>query len=1489
MITKSGFWLKHQRIIPYLIIVIALSLIVILQGVMLWKQQQRSLLFDFLLLALESIALFNAIGLLYLLLPRFRAQKLAQQFTPPDNTVADLVGRLKKVQQLTQSGDWELNILTGEMRWSEQLFDIFGRNPQQPPPHLGDMAWHILPPDREHWQSLIQQSLAHKSSFSLNHSIMCPDGTVRDLTSYGESIENEAGKVIRLVGTARDITAQKRLELALQASESRLDDILNTAIAAIFSFRVYRDGTWVYDYVSAGVEAIYGYTPAEFIATPTLWTTLIHPDERESVTSLLSERFVAEQQTQVEFQTRTKDGATRWLASNTAARRDRHQDCWLVTAVEIDITARRQVEAERQQAEQEVRQQRALLRQVIDAIPHHLFVKDAAGYFILANRAAAAVHGTIPEQLVGHHETDFNPHLDAAWLNEITATNQSVMTAQQPQTLQDIQLISCVGETQWYQIHLTPYRGLDHQVQGIIGNALNVTDRKQLDLALQASEAQLSMTLNTAKAAIISYRLYRDYRWEYLYISSGCEAVFGYTATAIVADPTLWQSRVIPEDWETVFVPIFDHLFAECSLSLEYRFLHQDNEIRWLAAGLNSQYDPETDTWVVTLVDIDISDRKQAEMARQDSEARLQAILDSSPYSIFLKDLQGCYTYVNPAYEAMTQLTADELLGKNDNEIFLPTVASDCRSSDQAALAADAPIIFEEDILHENRIRTLLNTRFALRSLANGEPYAVCGIILNITERKQMETALRESQRQYETLVNSVESIVWEADPEAFQFTFVSPQAERILGYPLTAWLEPNFWQDHVMPEDLEATSTHCQQCIENRQDHQVEYRMVTADGRIIWIQDITKLVYEGPRLTKLVGLLLDISDRKQAETALWESQQLLERVLDSVPQAIFWKDRESVYLGCNQNFADYAGVQHPAQIVGKTDHDLPWWPEETAFYRQIDRQVMTTRKAQLHVVEQQHPADGSEIWIETSKIPLEDATGRIVGILGTYEDVTQRKVTEEALYYSEARLRAVFEQSTVGIAFMDSSGRFLETNMAYTTITGYSQAELLTMSCSELTHPNDRAQCRPLIDQLFKSEQASLYLEKRYRCKDGRDKWVSLNLSTIRVRHGKVFSFLTSMAVDITDRKQTEQALVQQTTQEQAFNRVVHTIRSSLDLKTIFATAVHEAANLLDICHVGIVQYRPEHHCWQHVMEYRCRQDVPDTTGLEIPDADHPFAAQLKRFEVVRCDSLVTIASAIDSPSAEHFSGSWLLIPLIVNDAMWGSFSLRQEPPSAPFTDHQVELIQRLADQIAIAIQQSTLYSQLQTANQQLQYLATHDSLTKLTNRRYFDEQIIREWSRFIRTVDDTWLALVLCDIDYFKQYNDFYGHLQGDDCLIRVAEALSDGIQRPTDVIARYGGEEFAVILPETDVTGAIHVVQQIQAAIAALHLPHAASAIGPQITLSFGIACAHKEAAAKGYETPDQTSDRLIQMADQALYQAKSQGRNRYELSTTILPCS
>ncbi len=184
-------------------------------------------------------------------------------------------------------------------------------------------------------------------------------------------------------------------------------------------------------------------------------------------------------------------------------------------------------------------------------------------------------------------------------------------------------------------------------------------------------------------------------------------------------------------------------------------------------------------------------------------------------------------------------------------------------------------------------------------------------------------------------------------------------------------------------------------------------------------------------------------------------------------------------------------------------------------------------------------------------------------------------------------------------------------------------------------------------------------------------------------------------------------------------------------------------------------------------------------------------------------------------------------------------------------------EISERLAVEIA-----------LQSANQELQRLAHMDGLTQVANRRSFDCELAQEWRRLAR--EKLPLTLILCDVDFFKTYNDTYGHQAGDDCLRNVATAVSTAIKRPGDLVARYGGEEFAIILPNTPKAGALHVAIAIKTAIRSLGMAHCGSAISPYVTLSLGVA-----SVIPHIDFPPML---LLAAADRALYKAKLEGRNR-----------
>ena len=260
------------------------------------------------------------------------------------------------------------------------------------------------------------------------------------------------------------------------------------------------------------------------------------------------------------------------------------------------------------------------------------------------------------------------------------------------------------------------------------------------------------------------------------------------------------------------------------------------------------------------------------------------------------------------------------------------------------------------------------------------------------------------------------------------------------------------------------------------------------------------------------------------------------------------------------------------------------------------------------------------------------------------------------------------------------------------------------------------------------------------------------------------------------------------------------------------------------------------------------------------------------------------------DSREITGFSGisSLICAPLRVNEENLGLFLVASHTPKT-FTSGDLSLVSALAYQGAVSLENVRLLKKLEAysfsleqqvadrtaalkqANRELELLATIDPLTRINNRRRFDETLTSEWARLRR--EQAPLSLIMCDVDFFKLFNDTYGHQAGDRCLRAVAEALESSVMRPADLPARYGGEEFAVILPNTPPEGAVRVAEMIRDRICELRIKHDRSSVSPYVSISAGVSSL--------VPGPDVSPETLLARADEALYQAKENGRNRVVL--------
>ncbi len=464
--------------------------------------------------------------------------------------------------------------------------------------------------------------------------------------------------------------------------------------------------------------------------------------------------------------------------------------------------------------------------------------------------------------------------------------------------------------------------------------------------------------------------------------------------------------------------------------------------------------------------------------------------------------------------------------------------------------------------------------------------------------------------------------------------------------------------------------------------------------------------------------------------------------------------------------------------------------------------------------------ARGQAVWAEDNT-PLR--------MIGFHQDISARKQDElirqqitDDLRRSEAKFRGAFDTITAGMCLVSILGQILDVNTALCQMFEYSSAELLSLQLSDLISVDDQTLDDQLAQQMFRGKIPGYQTEKRFLSQSNKIIWGLMNISLIYDNKNSPH-YLIVHIVDISHRKQIEAALCKNITTQRAILKAIPDLMIRLDRNGICKS-------------IGLGKSLREFSRIPYILQQSIYQTLP------------PRLAEKQMYYVDQ--ALTTNERQIYEYSLEvdgelHY----------------------EEARLVKLDDHEVlMMIRDISDRKQAEIK-------LKQANNTLEQLAHTDGLTQIANRRYFDNYLSKEWQRLGR--EKKYLSLILLDIDYFKFYNDFYGHQAGDQCLIAITQAIKHTLKRPADLVARYGGEEFVVILPNTNQKGVINIAQNIQQTIRTLGIVHQKSQVSNIITLSMGMTSI----------IPDSKTSpaQLIAQADKALYIAKQQGRNRYIVSS------
>jgi PAS domain S-box-containing protein len=653
-------------------------------------------------------------------------------------------------------------------------------------------------------------------------------------------------------------------------------------------------------------------------------------------------------------------------------------------------------------------------------------------------------------------------------------------------------------------------------------------------------ETKLDDILNRAIASIICFRMDADRHYCYEYFSAGCEQVFGYSPTEFMADSSLWIRRVFPQDVEAVIQPSWEKIFAGEDHQKEYRFFHKDGSLRWILSNVTSRYDAASETWVVTTTDTDITSQKQIEAALRSSEMRFRAMFEQSGIGIAQTTFSGAFLKVNQRFCGIVGYSADELVQMRLRDVLHPEDVEEVKYKRQQLVDGEIQCFSTEKryVRKDGAIAWGRITASLVRE-ESGWPHYFIGMIEDIQQQKLVENTLRQKEEQLRLSLDLTHIGMWDWHIQSDELLW-NENSARLLGLPTTVLkVNAQIWNDSLHPDDRDRVWAIASTALTNHTNFEAEYRVVWPDSTIRWILSKGHALYgEIGEATRMVGCIIDITDRKQAEAALAESETKF-RQLANHTREIFWMTNAdgSEVLYISPAFETVWGIsidylyQHPKawmETIVPSDR-----PRVAALWATLPR-------ASYEMEYQIEHQDGSHRWVWDRGNAIYDDQGKICRMGGLIEDITIRKQTEAILRNNETRFRAIFEQVAVGIAEISLTGDYLRVNQGYCKILGYSESELLKLNFEDVTYADDVELSFSCVRQVMVNNCQQCTFEKRYVRKDGQVRWTSASVTLVRNESGTPNHILCVLQ-DIHDRKLAEQALQESETR---FREIANTIR---------------------------------------------------------------------------------------------------------------------------------------------------------------------------------------------------------------------------------------------------------------------------------------------------------------------------------------------------------
>jgi PAS domain S-box-containing protein len=589
-------------------------------------------------------------------------------------------------------------------------------------------------------------------------------------------------------------------------------------------------------------------------------------------------------------------------------------------------------------------------------------------------------------------------------------------------------------------------------------------------------------------------------------------------------------SHIHPDDRDRLSAVLRRLVERPRSEELECRvFVRDPHELRWVSiyGRSEAENDPGRVTAICGAVK-DITQGKAAERALAESGERLQKLADSfQGFIAYVRADTLTYEFVNETYATQFGLPRERIVGSHVQDIIggeAYAVALKNIEEVRAGRACSYENVF--DLVSGKR---WVQVNFFPVFGADGRVESIAVLNYDISDRKRAE----EEQARVRNLLEISQRLAhigsWEYELSTGTLSW-SDEMYRIAGLPVGSPVSRETVETFFPPQELLRSRKTLSSVLHDASSYSADYTITRRDGRAIVIHNEGEMIKdEHGNAVRILGTTQDITARKLAEDELRRSEQIIDAMLNAIPAGVFWKDTDLVFLGCNQRFARDAGFDDPADIIGRDDYEIGCPKEHADAFRRDDRRVIEGG-APILGEEDLKILNAKPVAHLTSRVPLRNADGRISGVLGTYVDITDRKLAETKLRESEENFRSIIEQSADGILVIDKNGAIAEWNIAQEGITGLKKSDVLGVpawevdaySMPEVT-PERSAQIKTWVLGMLSGDgnwEPNQRFEHSMKLTDGATRLVSEHVFVIKKGSENM---IVSIASDVTEKKKAE------------------------------------------------------------------------------------------------------------------------------------------------------------------------------------------------------------------------------------------------------------------------------------------------------------------------------------------------------------------------------